>query len=95
MLNSEQLLVPSHKDTFVVCTYKPNGCKGDGVITLADIVCDANVVFKGFPKAVPNCRCDSNCDGVCNLVDMVYKKNYVFGGGPEPVPCKECCIPAK
>src|SRR5574341_275685 len=90
---SELLLVPSRKDTFVVCTYKPNDCNGDGKIDLADIVCDVNVVFKGFPKPIPNCRCDSDCNGICNLVDIIYKKNYVFGGGPQPVPCKECCIP--
>ncbi len=91
--NSEYLLVPSRKDTFVVCTYKPNDCNGDGVVTLADIVCDVNVVFHGFPTPVPKCRCDSNCDGVCNLVDIIYKKNYIFGGGPQPIPCKECCKP--
>ena len=91
--NSEYLLVPSRKDTFVVCTYKPNDCNGDGVVNLADIICDVNVVFKGFPIPVPKCRCDSDCNGVCNLVDIVYKKNYVFGGGPQPVPCKECCKP--
>lgn len=93
--NSEYLLVPTHKVGFVVCTHKPNDCTGDGKIDLADIVCDVNVIFKGFPKPVPNCRCDANCDNVCNLVDIVYKKNYVFGGGPEPIPCKECCIPVK
>jgi hypothetical protein len=90
---SELLLVPSRKDTFVVCTHKPNDCNGDGVVNLADIICDVNVVFKGFPKPIPNCRCDSNCDNACTLVDIVYKKNYVFGGGPQPVPCKECCRP--
>jgi len=91
--NSEYLLVPSRKDTFVVCTHKPNDCNGSGNVDLADIICDVNVVFKGFPKPVPNCRCDSNCDNACTLVDIVYKRNYVFGGGPQPVPCKECCRP--
>ena len=90
---SELLLVPTKKKGFVPCTYKPNDCNGDGKVNLADIICDVNVVFKGFPKPVPNCRCDSNCDNACNLVDIIYKKNYVFGGGPQPVPCKECCIP--
>ncbi|EQB63700.1 MAG: hypothetical protein RBG1_1C00001G1279 [candidate division Zixibacteria bacterium RBG-1] len=93
IFRAEMLLVPTRKDTFVVCTYKPNDCNGDGVVNLADIICDVNVVFKGFVPPVPKCRCDSDCNGVCNLVDIVYKKNYVFGGGPQPVPCKECCKP--
>jgi len=94
--NSEYLLVPSRKDTFVVCTHKPNDCDGNGTINLADIICDVNVVFRpGTPKPVPNCRCDSNGDGSCTLVDIIHKVNYVFRSGPEPVVSKQCCIPAK
>jgi hypothetical protein len=95
--NSEYLLVPSRKDTFVVCTHKPNDCNGNGTIELADIICDVNVVFKPAtnPKPVPNCRCDSNGDGQCNLTDIIHKVNYVFRFGPEPVVSKTCCIPVK
>jgi len=95
--NSEYLLVPSRKDTFVVCTHKPNDCNGNGTVDLADIVCDVNVVFKPAtnPKPVPNCRCDSNGNGTCDLTDIVHKVNYVFKGGPEPVVKDQCCIPVK
>jgi len=89
---SELLLVPTEKIKFTICTHKPNDCNGDVTINLADIICDVNVVFKGRPKPVPNCRCDSNDDGVCTLPDIVYKVNYVFKGGPTPIPSKECCI---
>ena len=93
--NSEYLLVPSRKDTFVVCTHKPNDCNGSGTVDLADVVCDVNTVFNGVPKPVPNCRCDSNNDGNCTLTDIVFKVNYLFKGGPEPVVSKQCCIPVK
>ena len=90
--NSELLLVPTKKKGFIFCTHKPNDCNGDGMINLTDIICDVNVVFKGVPKPVPNCRCDSNSDRMCNLSDIVYKVNYVFKGGPKPIPCDQCCI---
>jgi len=91
IVRSEMLLVPTKKISFDPCTHKPGDCNGDNTVNLADIICKVNVVFKGFVKPIPDCRCDCNCVGGCTLPDIILLVNYVFKGGPKPQPCRECC----
>jgi hypothetical protein len=94
-LFSENLVVvvqdPCHAaDTlaFFVVIYLCGDCNGDGVLDVADVVCEINYLFKGGPPPQPYAVGDVNCDGVNDVADVVYLINYLFKGGPAP--CLNC-----
>ena len=61
----------------------------DSKITVADVLCLVNYVFKSSLPPVPIPQAgDVNCDGGDNAGDIVYLSRYVFLGGPEP--CDVC-----
>jgi len=68
--------------------YLCGDCNGDGKITVSDVVCEINYLFKGGSAPVPLIAGDVNCDGKETVSDVVYKINYLFKGGPEL--CKDC-----
>jgi hypothetical protein len=61
-------------------------CTGDGVIDVADIVCELNFLFVAGPAPNPLQEGDVNCDGIIDGADVVYLLNYLFVKGPPP-----CC----
>lgn len=68
--------------------YLCGDCNGDGQISIADVICEINYLFKGGSAPVPYIAGDVNCDGAESVSDVVYKINYLFKGGPKP--CQEC-----
>lgn len=68
--------------------YVCGDCNGDGQISVADVICEINFLFKGGSAPVPYKAGDVNCDGVETVSDVVYKINYLFKGGPKP--CQNC-----
>jgi hypothetical protein len=68
--------------------YLCGDCNGDGKITVSDVVCEINYLFKGGPAPIPLIAGDVNCDGKETVSDVVYKINYLFKGGPKL--CKDC-----
>jgi len=73
---------------FLVVIYLCGDCNGDGVLDVADVVCEINYLFKGGPPPQPYAVGDVNCDGVNDVGDVVYLINYLFKGGPAP--CLNC-----
>jgi len=73
---------------FLVVVYVCGDCNGDGVLDVADVVCEINYLFKGGPPPQPYAVGDVNCDGVNDIGDVVYLINYLFKGGPAP--CLNC-----
>jgi len=68
--------------------YLCGDCNGDGKITVSDVICEINYLFKGGSAPIPLIAGDVNCDGKETVSDVVYKINYLFKGGPEL--CKDC-----
>jgi uncharacterized delta-60 repeat protein len=56
----------------------------DGNISLSDVVCLINYLFKFGPTPEPIQSGDANCDGKVSLSDIVYLINYLFKFGPAP-----------
>jgi len=73
------------------CGFKAGDVNGDGSYTLADIISEVNIVFKGAPKPTPACRADANGDNSSSLPDIIKLVNKVFKGGPTPPPIGVCC----
>lgn len=58
---------------------------GDKKLSVSDVVCLINYLFKGGFPPVPELSVgDVNCDGLLNVSDVVYLINYLFKGGPPP-----------
>jgi len=74
--------------TWSFYVYKCGDCNGDGKITVSDVVCEINYLFKGGSAPVPLIAGDVNCDGKETVSDVVYKINYLFKGGNKP--CQDC-----
>ncbi|MFH0931365.1 MAG: dockerin type I repeat-containing protein [Candidatus Zixiibacteriota bacterium] len=74
--------------TWSFYVYLCGDCNGDGKISVSDVICEINYLFKGGSAPVPLVAGDVNCDGKETVSDVVYKINYLFKGGPEP--CKDC-----
>ena len=55
----------------------------DFVLNAIDVVCLAEVVFRG---GIPSefCPVDANCDNVLDVLDAVTLIDYVFREGAEP-----------
>ncbi len=68
--------------------YLCGDCNGDGQISVADVICEINFLFKGGSAPVPYKAGDVNCDGAESVSDVVYKINYLFKGGL-PL-CNDC-----
>jgi len=68
--------------------YLCGDCNGDGKISVSDVICEINYLFKGGSAPVPLIAGDVNCNGKETVSDVVYKINYLFKGGPPP--CQDC-----
>ncbi len=77
----------------IECCYYAGDVNGDGKITLADIIADVNVVFKGAPKPDPPCRGDCNNTNTITLPDIIILIGHIFKGGPKPAKDNDgpCC----
>jgi hypothetical protein len=74
--------------TWSFYVYVCGDCDGDGKITVSDVICEINYLFKGGSAPVPLIAGDVNCDGKETVSDVVYLINYLFKGGPKP--CQDC-----
>jgi hypothetical protein len=68
---------------------------GDGNVSVPDVVCLVNYLFKGGVKPKPYWRGDANGNCKVSVSDIVYIINYLFKGGYPPSYCNGSCWDCK
>lgn len=67
-----------------VTTFTRGDCSGDGKVSITDVICLINYLFKGGPAPSPIQSGDVNSDGDVTVSDVIYLINYLFKGGLPP-----------